>query len=191
MRPLIEIQFGSLIISLTIALVVTYNLTKWNKIGFAPPTKFHFSNTYTYFPITTNVFSSYFVSRGKLYVSLWSKYINSFKQFQLEMSLDKNKWLQIHPLTYKPKIGDTSKYTCLGYVDLSQLQLTIYGRILVPPQNIILPSDVTIDDVFNDIKGGVWVKPIKTPKDWTLLLIVFTSLLSACYGILTSILSSI
>ncbi len=183
------IQSGcSLIISITIAFVVTYYLSQWKpeleyyqKITKLPTNKNEFT-------ITNNISPNYFNSRGKLYVSLWSQYANLFNISKLEMSLDNINWSQIHLITDAPTIGDSSKYEYLGYIDLNQPRITVCGQISFSLQT--LPSNVSKNDVLKSIKGNIWIDSIKTPKDWTLLIIVFTSFLSACYGILSSVLSS-
>lgn len=174
------------------ASTITYSLSIWNQQQILSLDMsndiIHFSNNVTVIePKTITLAPSYFDSRGQVYITMSSPYLKYFKVLKLDTSLDNDTWIEVQQTSEIPKIEDTSKFTFIGWVDLTQLKIKIYLRLFAPPQTVTHPSNITTEQLTS-FNVSIWIHPVLTPKDYTLLGLVFISLLGASYGILYSFL---
>lgn len=192
MVNIIEGQIISLILSFLIAGIITYTLSKWGKpqtLELKLESILTISPDIREFSLPITISPSYFSSVGKVYVTLSSPYREFLKEFKIEMSVDNYSWLEIPPYTTLPDRTELKKFVELGYVNLNQVRMMIYGKSFIPPQKIKLPSSVSKEDFLKSFEGNIVINPIKTRKDITLLVLVFVSILGTTYGILNSIMS--
>jgi hypothetical protein len=174
-------------LSIVIAGIIMFSLYQWDKpqvLDFQGP-NFTVSPNITEFTRTITISSCYFRSRARLYVAMSSPFIDSFERFSLNMSLKGGDWSEVHPYTELPSLGDTTKYTLLGYVDLNQLDIVIQGRYLIPPQTLRLPANSSKEVALSSFKANIWVVTVLVPRDYLALLFSFMALLGACLGILS------
>jgi len=183
-------QIIVLIISVSIALIITHLLSELDKpkmLKVSLGSTLNISSDINEYLLPVTITPSYFSSVGKIYVALSSPHSESLKEYRIEMSVDNYSWLEIPLHTVLPDKSEINKFIELGYVNLNEVRTMIYIRSFIPPQQIKLPSDVSKKDFLNSFEGSIGIKPIKTPKDITLLILVFVSLLGTTYGILNSI----
>jgi hypothetical protein len=127
-----------------------------------------------------------FDSVGRVYVYMSSPYANYWKTFNVWMSLDNSSWI-IVPFLESPT-NNLTQMANLGLVNLGNPQLTIYQKYYIPPQTMLLPSNVTKQDASN-FKSNVLVKREATPADTTQWILVFFAVFGAI-GFIFSLLFS-
>ncbi|MEM3673228.1 MAG: hypothetical protein QW468_03235 [Candidatus Bathyarchaeia archaeon] len=102
-----------------------------------------------------------------------SPYADYWSTFQVWMSLDNSSWENV-PFLEAPT-DNISKMAYLGCINLYDPQLVIYVKYYIPPQTILLPSNVTKEE-FSNVFANVWVKRHATPADtvqWIAILFMF------------------
>jgi len=179
----------SLVIAVSLASFATYELAQINQqslLDYNAPA-FTTSQNVTEFTLNLYLSPSYFEPRGQLYFAASSPYINYLKEFNMSASLDGENWTEINVSQSPPSTSDRSGYTYLGFVDLTQLKITVYGEYYLPPQSG-LPANVSEQDVQDSFRAYVWIDPFTTPYDLTLIAIVFVSILGASFSILSAFL---
>lgn len=189
----ITVKIITLVMAVALAFFVTYEITEINQqslLDFSAPNLTASPNT-TSFTLNLYLSPSYFEPRGQLYVAVSSPYTGYLKEFNLSMSLDGETWTVINVTPSPFNTNNKSGYTCLGYVDLTQLRIPIYGEYFLPPQLSGTPSNASEQEILNNLMVYVRIDPIITPYDLTLIVIVFVSLLGASFSILDSFLSAL
>jgi hypothetical protein len=143
-------------------------------LAFPDKTLHDISENITDFPLHYTIAPRYFTSVGNIRVAYSSQYADAFQIFELNMSLDQNEWTQV-PLTSEIPIN-VKDYTDLGYISLTQVRITIYCRMFVPPQNLSKPSSVTKQEVLDSFRGQFHVNTIRTGKDLMIMILVFLTM---------------
>lgn len=121
-------------------------------------------------PFKAFVKKDYFDSVGEVYVYMSSPYANYWNTFNVWMSLDNSSWTPVPFL--ESATNNLTQMANLGLINLGNPQLTIYVKYYVPPQTILLPPDVTKEDV-SVLKSNVLIKKQATPADTTQWVLVF------------------
>ncbi|MEM3673727.1 MAG: hypothetical protein QW468_05870 [Candidatus Bathyarchaeia archaeon] len=109
-----------------------------------------------------------------------SPYANYWNTFNFWMSLDNPSWKDIPFM--ESITDDLTQMAYPGRISLSDPQLTIYQKYYVPPQTLLLPLNVTKEDVSN-IRANVLVKLQATPADRTQWILAFITM----FGLVASI----
>jgi hypothetical protein len=130
----------------------------------------------------------YFDSVGKVYVYMSSPYANYWNTFNVWMSLDNSSWTSV-PFLESPT-NNLTQMADLGLISFSDPQLTIYQKYYIPPQTILLPSNVTQQDALN-IKSNVSIKRQATPADTTQWILVFFTVFGMIFSVIGVILGSL
>jgi len=159
-------------------------------LGFTRISTLTVSENFDEFKVDITLAPQYFSSVGKFYVALSSHYSNSFENFKVEMSLDENNWTEVPLYLSLPDFSDTSKFADLGYINLNQFTITVYGKYSIPPQQLQLIPGISKEDVLNSFNGSLFINPIITGRDWVLIILLFISSWSLVLGILRFVLSN-
>lgn len=164
-----------LLCCLALAGILTYLFALWSNQGIyaIPPMTIKASPDITETTLTIAGSPGLFHSVGTVSVALSQPYIRSFEKFSLNMSLDGSRWSEIHPHTELPEFTNKSAFTFLvGYVDLTQLNIVIHVRCLLPPQDLHdLPPGISAEHVLNSFEVGLVVHVMTTSKDWIAFLL--------------------
>ena len=137
-------------------------------------------------PYEAFVKKGFFDSVGRVYVYMSSPYANCWQTFKVWMSLDNSSWV-IVPFLESPT-NNLTQMASLGLINFDKPQLTIYQKYYIPPQTILLPSNVTKQDASN-FKSNVLVKRQATPAETIQWILVFFSVFGFIGGILSLLLS--
>jgi len=168
----------AIFVSLTLALTTTYVLESVGKTGvdyYESPPQFTISNETRSFLIQIHSTGpSYFASVGRIYIHISSTYAEVLEIFEVEMSLDNTSWVRVPLLPSRS--NDHTKFADLGLVDLDKLLVVIYGRYYIPEQTVMLPPNVTKDDVLNSLQGNIEINREPAPRDTTIKILVIVTL---------------
>jgi len=179
-----------LLLPVLMAGILTYLFALWSNRGifvFQPP-KIVVSPGVTETTVTVTGSPGYFHSTGILYVAISSPYIRSFEGLSFNMSLDGINWSEIHPYSRSPEVTNKSAFTSLGYVDVSQLNIVIHLRYLIPPQDLHdLPPGISGEDALNSFNGSIVVDVMTTPGDWIAFFLCWIALSGFFFGIINVI----
>ena len=138
-------------------------------------------------PCNAFVKRGYFDSVGEVYVYMSSPYANCWNTFNVWMSLDNSSWTIVPFL--ESTTNNRTQMANLGLINLGNPQLTIYLKYYIPPQTILLPSNVTKQDA-SDLKANVLIKMQATPADTTQWILVFFTVFGFTGFILVLLFSS-
>lgn len=153
----------------------------------SPTTTITISNETTFSPPFEGlVRKGSFDSIAKVYVCMSCPYANLWKTFNIWMSLDNSSWVIVPFL--ESTTNDPNQMAFLGLVNFDNPKLTIYQKSFVPPQTVLLPPNVTAQDV-SSMKSNVLVKKVATPADTTQWILTFFAVFGFAFSIVAFVLS--
>lgn len=185
--PLIKIGF-ILLLSILIAygfvhyLKYTYH-TEVESIN--PLMSITVSSETAYFNHSTLVLPSYFQSISDVYVCFYSKYADVFNEVKMELSLNNKDWIKV-PLQKRDLVPTSyNDFSLIGQVTVDKPTISIvFGRYLIPPQTLHLPSGVTKEVVSDSFFMRVRYRLDSTPRDQVLEILVNFTGFSVTFSIL-------
>lgn len=124
---------------------------------------------------------------GKVYVSMYSEYIELFDEIGIEMSTNDQIYKEVPIHEDKLPETDTDRMKEIGYIDLDQIHHEIHVKSYFPPQGFSLPLDVSKEDVLRSFHGRICVSSEQTNKDKVKLSLVFIAILGVSFTILSLI----
>jgi hypothetical protein len=131
-------------------------------------------------PVEAFVNKGFFDSVGQVYAYLNSPYANYWGNFSAWVSLDNASWVSLPFL--ESVTSNRTEMANLGFISLSNPQLTVYLKHYVPPQTVPLPPNVTKEDA-SILTVHILVKKETTAADKTQWILVF----STVFGVILAI----
>ena len=128
----------------------------------------------------------YFDSVASVYIYLFFPYSKCWDTFNAWMSLDNSSWISVPFLDSITENYD--EMANLGLINLGNPELTIYQKYYVPPQDIILPPNVTKQDLAN-LKAYGTIRKQPIPLDTTQWILAFFAVFGFIGFILTTFFS--
>ena len=136
-----------------------------------------------YFSINKSAVPGYFSSSADIYAFTYSPYADIFN-FTLELSTDNSSWVKVPFIKSQAQPQDYDQFANLGTFMMDKpTTTTVYGRYVIPPQNITLPSNVTPNDILKSVNGQIIIREHETPRDQMLEVLVFITLFSVSLSI--------
>jgi hypothetical protein len=173
-RKILLVVVIALVIAFILSIVVTFILQYAESTqveSLILNTTITISNETTFSaPFEAFVKKGYFDSVATVNVHLFSPYANCWNTFNAWMSLDNSSWVNVPFLESTTK--NYSQMANLGLINLGDPKLTIHQKYYVPPQTILLPPNVTKQDL-SDLKANVVIKRQIIPSDTTNWILVF------------------
>ena len=120
--------------------------------------------------------ANYFKSIGRVYVNLWSPYAQYFTEFTIEMSLDGYYWHNVPIPSANPDPDNFKKWVDIGLVDLNKVSFPILARSNIPPQNILIPGNITEEQLSKSFRGGIHIHTQRSPRDKVIGILVIITL---------------
>lgn len=137
-----------------------------------------------YFCSNKSVAPGYFCSSASIYAFTYSPYADIFN-FTLELSTDNSTWITIPLIKSQAQPQDYNQFVNLGSFVFDKPTITIvYGRYMLPAQNVSLPSGVTPYDILESVEAQILFKQQQTPRDQMLKVLVFITLFSVSISII-------
>lgn len=190
---MVNIKMNTLIISILLSFFITlffYTLDKPIIYDGTPNSIFNISDNIQSEKIFISISQPYFSSIGEVYGILVSPYIYNFEVIELNAStIEGQNFKSIPKQTSRPVKTDFNKSARIGLIDLTTPNNILYLKVYIPAQNItFIPINVSESEVLNSFNVIFLINPLKTPKDYLLLIILFTSILGVIYYILNNFL---
>ena len=128
------------------------------------------------------------MSIGRLYAYFHGPYITSFETFEVEMSTDRERWVDIPIYSEEIDFENCECMVDVGFVELDKPLVKLYIRTLVPPQTIDLPEGVTEEDLRNSTRGFINIKREVSSRDKFTIFLTIISLTVGFYEIIVILL---
>jgi len=108
---------------------------------------------------------TYFNSYASVRYIVISRFGNIFQNSSISASLDNSTWVDV-PLAYNQSDLNAKKPANLGLVKLDSPTVTIYLKVHLPPQLVIVHFNVTKDFVMdNNFVGNINITPVPSSLD--------------------------
>lgn len=120
--------------------------------------------------------ANYFKSIGRVYINLCSPYAQYFTEFTIEMSLDGHDWHNVPVPSANPDPDNFKKWVDIGLVDLNKVSFPIFARSNIPPQDILIPGNITKEELSNSFRGGIHIHTQRSPRDKIIRILVIITL---------------
>lgn len=135
------------------------------------------------FSINKSASPGYFCSSANIYAFTYSPYADIFN-FTLELSTDNGTWITVPFIISQSQPQDYNQFANLGsFIMDKPTTKTVYGRYVLPSQNVTLPSGITPYDILESVEGQIIIREQKTPRDNVLEILVLITLFSVSLSI--------